>query len=81
MIPVFPLLVRVCAREKRHVQKKMDMCGDRWRDWRMISFVVYIYSCLYYLGSQLETNKRTSALIPKPCADRSCISVISILAA
>ena len=29
MILVFSLLVRVYARERRHVRKKMDMCGDR----------------------------------------------------
>jgi len=41
----------VCAKERRHVRKKIDMCDDRWKDWRMISFVIYIYSCLYHLGS------------------------------
>lgn len=67
----------------------MDMRGNRWNDRRMYSAMIYIYSCLCDLDSQLERemNTGTSPLILKSCAvhrvfcaDRGPISVALVLA-
>ena len=46
------------------------MCGNRWNDRRMYSAMIYIYSCLCDLDSQLERemNTGTSPFILKSCA-------------
>ena len=34
------------------------MCGDRWKDKQMSSFMIYVYSHLY----RLDSSERTSQL-------------------
>ena len=65
-------------KEKGTAWERMDICG-RWKDRRTISFMIYIYSCLYYLVGERPTRE-TSPLIPKSCSDRSRISVALVLA-
>lgn len=58
MIFVSPLLAweyREYTTEKRNAWKRVDMCG-RWKDKRMISFMIYIYSCLCRLYRDEQAN-------------------------
>ena len=52
----------------------MDMSGDQWKDKRMTSFMIYIYSCLCHLDRDEQANFPT---IPKPGA--VLIGVVSLL--
>ena len=43
------LLGQVYTRERGHAWKRTEMCGDRYKYRKMISLMIYIYSCIYRL--------------------------------
>lgn len=72
MIPVFPLLAREYAR-KRGLSGREWMCGQ-WKDRGMVSFMTYIYPCLYCLVSGRPTSE-----LPHSSQSGALIGVVFLL--